>query len=306
VIPSVADRLFGAFPVIPTPFNDDQSLDMDGLGEIIDRMLAYDVRALMLLGSQSEVTYLTDDEQCRVVEFAKQRAGTRALILAGLVQSGTAAAVEHGKRIRDLGADALVVALPQQYETPFPMVVTHFSAVVRDVGLPTLYYHYPEPTHLRLTPERIGVLFGEAALVGIQNGALDTDDVLAQIREVGRPIAVFSGSSFDCLACLDGGAAGSICPEIVLMPKTALRLVSAHRSALTPEAEALQNHLLEASPIVSPRAADGPVFVPHAGVKEALVAAKVIRSATVRAPQPGVPEARLARIRELAARLVEL
>jgi dihydrodipicolinate synthase/N-acetylneuraminate lyase len=306
VIPSVADRLFGAYPVLPTPFHEDQSLDLDGLGEIIDRILAHDVGALMLLGSQSEVTYLSDEEQCRIVEFTKQRTRGRALLLAGLVQFGTAAAVEHGKRLRDLGADALVVALPQQYETPFPMVVTHFSAVVRDVGLPTLYYHYPEPTYLRLTPERIGALFGEAALVGIQNGALDTDDTLAQIREVGRPIAVFSGSSFDCLACLDGGAAGSICPEIVLMPKTAVALVAAHRSARNAEAESLQNRLLEVTPIVSPRATDGPLFVPHAGVKEALVAARVIRSATVRAPQAGVPDARVAQIRELAAKLVEL
>lgn len=307
MIPSVADRLIGAYPVLPTPFHHDQSLDLDGLGVLIDRVLARDVRGVMLLGSQGEVTYLTEEERYRVLEFALKRVGGRALVLAGLAQYGTAAAVEQGKRYRDLGADALAVAFPQHYETPLPLVIAHYTSVVRDVGLPTLYYHFPEPTHLRLEPEQVGTLFNEVALVGIQNGALDTEEVLAQIREVGRPVAVFSGSSFDCLACLDGGAAGSICPSVALMPQSAVRLVDAHRTSNTVEAEALQKKLVEAVPILTPEVDEGQhVPASQAGIKEALVAAGVIQSARVRDPQLGVPDDLRGSIRELALKLVEL
>ena len=305
---SVVERLNGVFPVLPTPLTDDEAVDFESLGTLIDRVLGAGIRGLTLLGSSAESNYMTLEERRSVLKAASERVGGRATLLVGLIGFGTRAAVEEGKGLRDLGADALLVALPQYYRTPLGEVITHYRRLLDEVRIPVLYYHYPEPTHLRLTPEQVAKLFLEVELAGIKNSSLDTSDTLAQLQAIGRPIQMFTGSSFDCLRCLNGGASGSICPVATLMPKTALRLVELQRAGDQTGAQELQNQFYKALPLVMPESVDEgpPVGVPHAGVKEALFSLGLIRSARVRDPQPAPSEARRAQIRELAPSLVEL
>jgi 4-hydroxy-tetrahydrodipicolinate synthase len=301
-------RLTGAFPVLPTPFLDDESLDLESLGTLVDRVLARGIGGLTVLGSSAEATYLSAEERTRVLDFVARRVNRRATLLVGIIQFGTAPAVDEGKRFRDLGADALLVALPQYYRTPLAQVVSHFRRIREGTGLPVLYYHYPDPTHLRLTPEEVGKLFAEVDLCGIKNSSIDTSDTLAQMRAVGRPIQMFTGSSFDCLACLKGGAVGAICPVAAIMPTSARRMVELERAGDASGAQELQNHFYKALPIVMPEPSESgpPVGVPHAGVKEALAAVGLIRSARIRDPQPLPSEAKRRQIRELAPALIEL
>jgi 4-hydroxy-tetrahydrodipicolinate synthase len=307
VVPSFADRLIGAYPVLPTPFHDDESLDLDGLGEIIDRVLARDIKGVAVLGTGAEVPYLTDEERRAVLEYTVKRVAGRASVVAGLFQAGTSAAVDQGKRLRDLGADALLLALPAFHGGALDQVITHFTAVVRDVGLPTLYGHQPGPTHLSLTPEDVGSLFREVALVGMQLSATEPADFGTQLREIGRPIALLTGQSTHALACLDAGGVGIMCPLGALLPLTSKRLVDEHAADHDNAAAAAQQRLRDASPFISPEGSlHGVVGVQHSGVKEALVAVGILKSAAVRHPQPRVSEKRRDEIRSIAARLVEL
>jgi dihydrodipicolinate synthase/N-acetylneuraminate lyase len=185
-------------------------------------------------------------------------------------------------------------------------VIRHFAAVAA-VGLPTLYYHYPQTTGLRLTPAEVGVLFREVDLCGIKNSSLDTADTLAQIAAVGRPIRMFTGHSFDFLACLRGGAAGSVCPVALLLPRSAVEVARAHAAGDAARADAAQQRFFRALPFVMPEpSAAGPIGVPHAGVKEALAALGLIRCAEVRAPQPPLSAQRREQIHREARAVVEI
>lgn len=300
-------ELSDVFPVLPTPFFEDESLDLDSLGTLIDRVLEAGARGLTVLGSGAEAVYLTESERDAVLAYAVKRIDGRATVLSGVMRYGTHQAVEQGKRFRDLGADAIMVALPQYYVTPLSSVIGHYARFVREVGVPTLYYHYPKPTHLELGPEQVGKLFAEVDLVGIKNSAVDTSNVLAQIEAIGRPIRMFTGQSFDLLPCLRGGAVGSICPVATLMPRTARSIVAEHDAGKGDAAQEAQNRIFQAAPFVMPEPTDeGLVAVPHAGVKEALATAGIIRSATIRAPQPSLSDERRRQIRQLVPTLLEL
>jgi dihydrodipicolinate synthase/N-acetylneuraminate lyase len=118
---------------------------------------------------------------------------------------------------------------------------------------------------------------------------------------------MFTGQSFDCLACMRGGAVGAICPVALLMPVTSLRLIDAHRAGNASGAEEAQNKFYRAVPVVMPEPGeDGPVGVPHAGVKEALLAVGIIRSSAIRDPQPGLSAERRREVRKPAPQIVEL
>lgn len=302
MIPSIADRLVGPYPALPTPFNDDQSLDLGGLGELIDRVLQKGVTGIVLLDDVAERTYLTDEERHRVVSYAADRAKGRAIIVATVSQVGTAAAVYQGKRYRDMGADALVIGMPNVADTPLPLVISHFTAIVRDVGVPALYDHRGS-----LPPEEVGELFNEVSLVGIKNASPDLREVIAQIRAVGRPISMFVGRSADCIECLDAGGVGAICPLAALMPASARRVMVGHRKDDPAEAEAARQRFVNAAPLAAGGTDEnGRAIVPQAKIKEALSAAGILRSSRVRDPQPALSESQKAAVRELASRYLEL
>jgi len=302
MIPSIADRLVGAYPALPTPFNDDQSLDLDGLGALIDRLLQKGIAGITLLEETAERTYLTDEERHRVVSYAADRAKGRATVVATVSQIGTAAAVYQGKRYRDMGADALLIGMPNIADTPLSLVIAHYTAIVRDVGLPGIYEHRGS-----VPPEEVGELFNEVSLAGIKNGSPDLREMVAQIRAVGRPISMFVSRSADCIECLDAGGVGAICPLAALMPVSARRVVVGHRKDDPAEAEAARQRFVNAAPLASGGTdGDGRATVPPAKLKEALCAAGVIRSSRVRDPQPALSESQKAAVRELAKQYIEL
>ena len=154
----------------------------------------------------------------------------------------------------------------------------------------------------------VAELFAAVDLCGIKNSSLDTQNTLAQIAAIKRPIRMFTGHSFDFLKCLDGGAAGGICPIATLMPKTALALYGAHKRGDRAAAEAAQKHFYDALGIVlQEKTAAGEAWgTPHGGVKAALAAIGVIESARMRDPQPMPTDAKRREIAEIAAKVSEL
>jgi 4-hydroxy-tetrahydrodipicolinate synthase len=305
VLTAVEGRLFGAFPSLPIPLHDDRSLDLDGLGRIIDRVVARGAPGVSILGGGGESAYLTGEERQRVVEFSAQRAGPKVLVIAGIVELPTEVAVYEAVRFRELGANALLVAPP--LDDALPQVIAHYSAIVRDSALPTLYDHDPKRTRLEISGEDMGSLFVEVALAGIRNGSARPEDALDLIRAVGRPIAMFAGHSADILACLEAGGVGAICPLGVLMPITARKLVEEYRSGSEEAVKAALARLLRGTPLVTPESG-GPSLtgVYHQGVKEALVAAGILKSAATRDPSARPSEPWRQRMRDIAKELIEL
>lgn len=305
MIGTVEGRLMGVFPALPVPLHDDKTLDLEGLGRIIDRVIDRGVPGISVLGGGGEAVYLTGEERQQVVGFAAERIARRALLFAGVVELPTAVAVYEATRFRELGADVLLVAPP--LDDALPQVINHYSAVARDAGLPILYDHDPKRTHVELTPEDMGKLFVEVALVGIRNGASSAADAIELIHGVGRPIAMFAGQSTDCLACLEGGGVGAICPLAVILPTTARRLVDEYRAGSTEAAKVALSWLLDATAVVLPELGklnSNGIF--HAGIKEVLVSAGIIESVATRDPGPPPSDLWRQRIREIAKDLLEL
>jgi dihydrodipicolinate synthase/N-acetylneuraminate lyase len=308
VIPRVEERLTGAYAVLPVPLKEGGGLDLDALGEIVERVLQRGIRGLSVLADGAEALQLAPEERDRVVARTVQRSGGRATVLAGLRAPSPVLATEEGKRFKDLGVDGLLVSLeesraeirPGEMLTP---VIAHFTAVVRDVGLPTLYDHVP--ADLPLTPEEVGDLFAEVTLVGIRNGTPQATDVAAQIRAVGRPISMFTSRSFDCLTCLQVGGVGAMCPVATLMPLTARRLIEKHRAGNDAAAQDAQSRLARAQIFVTTEG--GRVGEsPHLALIEALAAVGIVGAAVSRSPTAALSEEHRNRIRELARELVEL
>lgn len=306
MIPRLEERLTGAYASLPVPLKQDGAVDLDGLGEVVERVLTRGIRGLVVLDDALEASQLTPEERDRVVARVVQRTEKRATVLAGLHASNTAQAVEEGKGFRELGADGLLVSVGEKdaelsASEPLTPVIAHFTAIVRDVDLPTLYDHVP--SELSLSPEEVSDLFAEVSLVGIRNGTPNGSDVRAQMRAVGRPISMFTARSYQSLDCLAAGGVGSMCPLATLLPLTARRLIEKHRAGNDAGAKDAEARLERARPFVT-------TTVPHESVHlpltEALAAVGIVGPAHSRKLAVALSDVRRKTIRELARELVEL
>jgi 4-hydroxy-tetrahydrodipicolinate synthase len=306
MIPRLEERLTGAYASLPVPLKADGGVDLDGLGELVERVLSRGIRGLAVLADTIEASELTPEERERVVARTVQRADKRATVLAGLHAANTAQAVDEGQGFRDLGADGLLVSLADrgaelsagELLTP---VIAHFTAIVRDVGLPTMYDHVP--SELALSPEEVSDLFAEVTLVGIRNGTPNASDVRAQMRAVGRPISMFTSRSYQCLDCLDAGGVGAICPLATVLPLTARRLIEKHRSGNDVGARDAESRLERARPFVTTTVANESVHLP---LTEALAALGLVGPAVSRKVAVALSDVRRKTIQDLAREIAEL
>jgi len=231
--------------------------------------------------------------------------GGKKPLVVGLMVHSTASAVVEASSLADHGADALLVGVPAYYAPSLDTLLRHYDAISRAVSVPLLYYHYPEALRVRLTPLELKELFARVPLAGVENSALSTPELARQVRLLPGGARIFTGLSVNLLDAVGAGAAGAICPLVALMPRTARALLAASAEGDRVAARGHQSRLCAGLPQCLPALGVAPrlmgrivrsakrwglplpqgAALPHAGVKLALAAQGLIRSAVVRAPQ---------------------
>ena len=76
------DLLRGVIPPVPTMVNEDGSFNAQGMGVLIDRLLASDINGFLFLGSAGEFAQLSNAARREIAQFCVARvAGRRPVII---------------------------------------------------------------------------------------------------------------------------------------------------------------------------------------------------------------------------------
>ena len=84
-----------------TPFNEDGTLDTEGLAILADHLVGIGNDGLVVNGTTGEASTTTDAEKARVVRVVLDAVGDRARVIAGVGTSHTAHSVELAEQARD-------------------------------------------------------------------------------------------------------------------------------------------------------------------------------------------------------------
>ncbi len=101
----------GVWPVAPTPFNDDGSLDLDGMRRVLDCMVDQGVDGLSILANYAEQFLLSDDERETLTTLCLDHLAGRVPVIVTCSHFATAIVVQRVRRAKDLGA-AMVMLMP--------------------------------------------------------------------------------------------------------------------------------------------------------------------------------------------------
>lgn len=102
----------GIWPVAPTPFNDDGSLDLDGMRRVLDCMIDQGVDGICILANFSEQFLLSDAERDTLAQLSLNHVAGRVPVIVTISHFGTEVVVARARRAKEWGADIVMMMAP--------------------------------------------------------------------------------------------------------------------------------------------------------------------------------------------------
>ena len=139
-------RFRGVFPVVPTTFREDGSLDLQSQKRCVDFMIDAGSTGLCILANFSEQFVLSDEEREVLTSTILAHVRGRVPVIVTTTHYSTRVCIERSLRARDQGAAMLMVMPPYHGATirvPEPQIFEFFARLSDAVGLPIMIQDAP-------------------------------------------------------------------------------------------------------------------------------------------------------------------
>lgn len=216
-------KFTGVIPILATPFNDDESLDLASWQRMIEFMLSLGVDGITILGVLGESNRLSDHERETLIKGAVSTANQRLPVIVGTSHAGSTAAAYLSRMAEDLGADAIMVAPAKEPVPGDERIVEYYRRVASGTKLPIVLQDHPASTEVHMSvPLILRIVKEVASVVCIKAEAVPTPPKVRALRaELSRPVAILSGlgalyAPFDLEAGSDGFNTGFAFPEVLM------------------------------------------------------------------------------------------
>jgi len=219
-MPSV-EKLSGVLVALASPLRRDGTVDRDGVGRLVDRVIDGGLRGVLALGSTGETASLDEPSRRALLEAVIESVRGRVPVLAGVAQSQLSTAVAEVAAAERAGADAVLIAPPFYYPTDQAGAAAFYRAIAERTSMPRLVYNIPQFTKVTVEPATVAALAREGAIQGIKDSSRDFE-YFEGVRIATRDIPafrVFTGSDTMLVASLAAGGAGTICGAANVAPR---------------------------------------------------------------------------------------
>jgi 4-hydroxy-tetrahydrodipicolinate synthase len=215
----MAERFAGVFPVVLTPFDSNDAVDVPALRRYLRYLLDRRVHGLAAMGSTSELQQLRGPEWTIAVQTIVEESAGRVPVVVGCSANATRDVLARAREAQELGADAIMVT-PPFYCLPRPHeLLNHYVVIADSVDLPIMMYNNPFTTGVDLTPIMLAKLSDHPHLCLLKESSGQLNRV-SQIIELSEgKIRVFSGYDDLTLESYLQGAMGCISAAANIIPE---------------------------------------------------------------------------------------
>ena len=146
-------NLKGMGVALITPFKEDESVDFEALGKLVDYQLQNGTDDLVVLGTTAETPTLSEEEKKQIVELVVSKVNRRIPIVLGVGGNCTRAIVEKLKNDNFDGIDAILSVVPYYNKPSQEGIYQHYKAISEATSLPIVLYNVPGRTGVNMTAE---------------------------------------------------------------------------------------------------------------------------------------------------------
>ena len=184
-------NLQGSWVAMPTPFTEDNQVDIEGFKLLIARQIKYGTNQLFILGSAGEVTLLSIEEKKLIVKsviaYMKDRAARGLKVVPVFFSAAsftTEASVEFAQFCEAEGADGVVFTVPPYVLITQHAAKTHLDTCMSSVSIPCGIYNNPSRLGVQVLPETIKYLSEKHPNFVVDKEAMPSVEQLVQVQPV--------------------------------------------------------------------------------------------------------------------------
>ena len=135
--------LRGVCPILPTPFLEDGSIDVQGLRNEVNFMIKAGVSGIALFGNASEAFALCGSEKQLIADVVREENRNRVPLVFGAGGTGIAPALESCRWAIANGADMLMIMPPHMIKPDAKRIYEFYAALAQEVTVPIMIQDAP-------------------------------------------------------------------------------------------------------------------------------------------------------------------
>lgn len=168
-------QIKGVIPPMITPFKINGDVDYESFVKNIEKWNEDRLAGYLVLGSNSETVYMTEEEKLKLVELTVKTAKKDRIILAGTGMESTRETIYLTNKAAKLGAHAALILTPFYYGGKMndEALIKYFTDVADNVDIPVLIYNVTKFTHINISPYAVGVLSKHPNIIGMKDSSGD-------------------------------------------------------------------------------------------------------------------------------------
>lgn len=147
------NKLRGMGVALITPFKEDESVDYNALGHLVDYQIRNGIDYLVVLGTTAETATLTEEEKKEVSHFIINRVQGRVPIVLGMGGNCTRSVVKDLQTTDLTGVDAVLCVTPYYNKPSQEGIYQHYKALAKATKRPLIMYNVPGRTGVNMTAE---------------------------------------------------------------------------------------------------------------------------------------------------------
>lgn len=209
----------GSAVALVTPFTEDNKVNFDKLGELIEYHIENGTDAIVSCGTTGEATTMSDSEILATLEYTVKKVNGRIPIIAGTGSNNTMHSVELSQKAEEIGVDGLLIITPYYNKANKSGLKKHFLTIAESVKLPIILYNVPGRTNMNIPPALIAELAQVPNIVAVKEASGDLGQVAEIASLVPADFAIYSGNDDSIVPLLSVGGHGvisvlaNVCPR---------------------------------------------------------------------------------------------
>jgi len=205
------NKLVGIGVALITPFNDDGSLDLNGLENVVNFNIDNGIDYLVVLGTTAESATLSSEEKEQVIQKIVSVNNNRLPLVLGIGGNNTAAVIAEIKASNLSEFDAILSVSPYYNKPTQEGIYQHFKAIAEATKKSIILYNVPGRTASNMLPETVLRLANDFNnIVAIKEASGDIVQAMKIIKDKPENFLVISGDDMVTLPMILAGGSGVI------------------------------------------------------------------------------------------------
>ena len=243
----IQEQLKGTGVAIITPFTQNNKIDFNALGKVIDAMITAGVEYIVTLGTTGETPVLTNPEKIDILNYTYEKAEGRITVVVGIGGNDTADLIQDLTHFPLEKATAILSASPYYNKPSQEGIFQHYKMVAAASPKPVVLYNVPGRTGRNMSASTTLRLANEIDnIIGIKEASGDMAQCMQILRDKPLNFLVVSGDDALALPQLACGMEGVISVAANAYPKLFGDMVRACLAQNFTAAKMLNDRLIEA------------------------------------------------------------